>query len=364
MTDPHDVHNPPPPASEAQPPEPPRASIARLFAVPLLIVLMIVAASVTVVLLFGFIAESGERSVTKLVDQIESSAQRTLAGRGDKVFRVAMLPEDKELWQAAKDLADLLQSDDPADLPADERPEVAERLGRILRESANAQQGDMGQKMQSFLLQALGQLGQPQSVDLLIEYALDESQPVGVRREGLAALVLMKEVPEARGAWPRVVGLLQSREEVLRIVAAVAIGALAEPRDEAAVRALADAARGDDREVMWNATLALARLGSARAAPGMLDMLDRDYWENIRMDIPSAPGRETRLTPQLIDEYLIVTMDAALSIGGGSLRRSVETLTEDRSLRVRDHAMRTLTRWPTPPTHPSAALTQPAGTAP
>jgi HEAT repeat protein len=342
-----------------RPPEHTPASLGRLFAVPLLIVVMIVGCSVVVILLFGWISESREMSVEQLVDQIVTGASRFKAGEGEKVLRVAMLPEDKELWQAAKELAERLESDSPEDLPPEKKPMVAEKLGTILKEAQAAEQTEMGQKMQQFLLQALGRLGQPESVEILIGYALDESQPMGTRRDAITALVLMRSVPDARAAWPLIAPLIESREPVLRVMATLAVGALVDPDNEKAIDVLVDASRSTDREVMWNATLALGRLGRDQAVFGLLDMLDRDYWEKIRVEDQSGNPMDVGLSPQVIEYYLISAMDAAVRVGDPRLKEAVEKLDDDPSLKVRDHAIKTLERWGSADVEPTAERVPP-----
>lgn len=349
-------------SSGERPPEHTPASLGRLFAVPLLIVVMIVGCSVVVILLFGWISESREMSIEQLVERIVQGASRFKAGEGEKVLRVAMLPEDKEVWQAAKELAERLESDNPADLPPETKPMVAEKLGTILQEAQAAEQTEMGQKMQQFLLQALGRLGQPESVRILIGYALDESQPMGTRRDALAALVLMRGVPEAREAWPLLVPLMESPERVLRVVATVAVGALVDADNVNAIDVLARASITSDREVMWNATLALGRLGSERAVLGLLDMLDRGYWEKIRVEDESGTLSDVGLSPQVIEYHLMSAMDAAVRVGEPRLRESVEKLKEDKSLKVRNHAIQTIEKWGDAGAEPAAESATPQPT--
>ncbi len=344
-----------PPASEP-PPEHNAASLGRLFLVPLLIVLMIVGCSVMVILLFGWISESRDLSIDDLVNRVIEGSSRFKTGEGEKVLQVAMLPEDKELWQAAQELAERLKRDDPAELPPEKKQNIAEKLGTMLVESRRAEQAEMGRKMQQFLLQALGHLGQPESVSLLLAYALDDSQPTGTRRDAVGALVLMKDVPEAREAWPQIAPLLESPDQVLRVVATVAVGSLATPEEETAIDTLARASLTSDREVMWNATLALGRLGSDKAVLGLLDMLDRDYWEKVRTKDEAGALTNEGLSAHVIEYYLITAMDAAAPVGESRLREAVEKLREDKSLKVRNHAMTILKEWPDASTEPSSHI--------
>ncbi len=311
--------------------------LGRLFLVPLLIVIMLVGASAAVVLLFGWITRPAEVSIPALVSRIE-------AGSGEKVLGVMMLPRDREVWQAAMDLSRRLESIDEQELPPQMRPEIARRLGEVLAKSRAGSQQDMGREMQRFLLLALGRLRQPESVEVLVAYATDASQPVEVRQDAMSALVLMRDQDAAKNAVQALTPLLESPEPVIRIVATVAIGALATRDDAAVIEALSRASASNDREVVWNATLALARLGSERAVPGLMDMLDRGYWDKIRTKgIGGAEGQA--LSAQAKDAYLILAIEAAGALGAGALRPSVEALAKDASLPVQDQARKALEQW-------------------
>lgn len=346
--------------------------LARLFVVPLLIVVMIVGSSVLVVLLFGWISTSQQEPIERLVERIE-------AGSGDKVLGVALLPRDKEVWQAAMELARRLDPEHPQSVTAEQRADIAERLQAILEQSRGGSQHEQGREMQQFLLGALGDLAQAGSVRLLTTYAADAAQPVPVRRAAIAALVSMRREPAAREALPELASLLDSPDPVVRVTAVVAVGAIASPTHVEAIAALTRAYRSNDREMSWNAALALARLGSRVAQPLLQDMLTRAYWESQRLDVgnPSSQG-ERRLTPTQVENYLLVTVDAAEALHRGaatppapappppathpsaasrpiaaapdpstdlSLRAALETLRSDSSLAVRDRARRAIEAW-------------------
>jgi HEAT repeat protein len=335
----------PPPPDAAEPMTP--KLLARLFVVPLLIVVMIVGCSVAVVLLFGWISSSRQESIEKLVARIE-------AGAGDKIMSVAMLPKDREVWQAAMELAGRLQSEDPAQLGGESPASIAARLGAVLEKTRKIEQTQMGQEMQRFLLTALGGLGQPESVSLLIAFARDESQPVEVRQDAVAALILMKEEPAARQAWPELAGLLESPQPILRLYTTMAIGALAQRGDETAIQALRRAYYSEDREVQWNAALALAKLGDEQVSPLLADMLSRAYWERIPVEGVGGSDAARRLTPTQVEGYLIFAVDAARALASPELKPAVEELTRDPSPQVRDHAVKALKDWPSAASAPSA----------
>lgn len=353
MTDHTPPTDPPLPSgdSDETPPDMSASLLARLFAVPLLIVAMIVGCSVMVVLLFGWISTSQEESIEKLLARIE-------VGTGEKVMDVAMMPQDREVWQAAMELSRRLQSDDPRDLPPEKRPDVAHRLAKILDHTRTGDQTEMAQEMQQFLLTALGWLREPESVGVVEAFASDESQSLNVRRHAVGALVLMRTLPEARGAYPSLLPLLDSPEPVLRVAGVVAIGVLADRGDAVAIKALSEAYRSDDREVTWNATIALARLGAHLVTPMLTDMLDRSYWEQVELDLPDVPsgqGEPRRLTPTQVEGYLVLTIEAAQTLGDPSLQAPVKALMDDTSSRVRERASQASSAWPSSAPSPMSA---------
>jgi HEAT repeat protein len=132
----------------------------------------------------------------------------------------------------------------------------------------------------------------------------------------------------------------------MRISAVIAVGALAPQGDPQAIAELTRAYRNEDREVVWNASLALARLGSATSVPMLQDMLTRKYWDGITMDLPTLPGDAPRpLSAHIRNEYLKVTIDAAAELGDPRLKPAVEALANDPVLQVKDHAHKALERW-------------------
>ncbi len=324
---------------DAAPDEPPGRLLARLFAVPLLIVVMIVGCSVIVVLLFGWISTAQQESIDVLVTEIEG-------GSGEKVLGVGMLPRDREVWQAAMELARRLDAPDPQDLPDNKKPEIAGRLAAVLERSRAAEQAQMGQELQQFLLTALGKLGQPASTDVLISFAMAEGQPVNVRVHALGGLVRMRHVEAARRRVIELAPLLDAPSADLRLAAVGAIGSLATPGDAQAIDLLADAYRRDDRDVAWNAALFLAKLGSPIAVPQLRDMLSRAYWEQIQTDVPNDPTRKLPLVPERIDHYLKLAIDAAAALGAPELQPAVRDLADDPSFSVRDHAAKAMKGWP------------------
>ncbi|MEP0842471.1 MAG: HEAT repeat domain-containing protein [Phycisphaerae bacterium] len=328
--------------------------MARLFVVPLLIVVMIVGCSLAVWLLFGFISGEREEGLDRLLARIE-------AGSGEKVLDVALMPKDREVWQAAMELARRLEGREGQRLSVDQRVALGARILAILEKKSHDRAGETGAEMLRFLLSAAARLGEPATVPVAVAYATDDQQPLALRRDALAALMVMKDLPAARRAWPQVAGLLEAADPVLRLYATLAVGALAEEGDEPALKALRRAFHSDDREVQWNAALALARLKDSAAVPLLTDMLSRAYWEAVvvKPEPGEKPTAARGLTAVQVDEYLVVTMDAARALGLPVLRERVAELSQDRSARVKDHAGKTLRGWPAATTRPGAGASVP-----
>ena len=86
------------------PPEKPGRSgtdeflLGRLFVMPLIIVCVVVFCVVVVILSFGAITNAKERPLTELLAKLEAPSPEGPAGP-------MMLPREKELWQAAQELA-------------------------------------------------------------------------------------------------------------------------------------------------------------------------------------------------------------------------------------------------------------------
>jgi len=114
-----------------------------------------------------------------------------------------------------------------------------------------------------------------------------------------------------------------------------ALGAL--PGD-AQIVTLRTALQDSAADVQWNAAIALARHGRGDGVPVLHRMLDRGYVEQI-------VKREAREGDEQdpVAEVMISGLRAAATLKAGSLRASVESLSQqDRSLKVRQAALEAL----------------------
>jgi HEAT repeat protein len=102
--------------------------------------------------------------------------------------------------------------------------------------------------------------------------------------------------------------------------------------DEAAAAALAGALSDPAADVRWNAGVALARRGDARAAPVLLQMMDRAHLATI-----------PDLTPDQQEEAIQQAAAVARNVDDPELRRALQGLRDaDPSPKVKEAARRAL----------------------
>ncbi len=318
--------DPGPPDSSAAEPE---FLLGRLFIVPLIILGVILSCAMIVVLSFGAIASDREKPLTQVLSLLE-------AGTGEKTAGLILAPQDKEMWQAAQELALRLERIE-SEIAPEELPEIQARLVRLLERdlSVAGPSERIGRQRTYFVMRAAARAGASDVVPLLIE-ALDNPD-AGIRREALGSLALMRDCEAARAQVVRVARSLGDSEPVVRMVACAALSNLADPADAEVIDALADAHLADeDQDVRWNAALTLARLGSPKALPTIADMLQRSYWQNQRVQFQPSEGRmvDRPLAPERVNEYLITAIEAAENLDDTAVWGRIEDLTEDRVLRV------------------------------
>ena len=322
-----------PDSSDAEP----EFLLGRLFVVPLIILAVILSCAMIVVLSFGAIASDREKPLTQVLALLE-------AGTGDKTAGLILAPQDKEMWQAAQELALRLERLE-SEVSPEELPEIQARLVKLLERdlSAAGPSERIGRQRTYFVMRAAARAGASDVVPLLVE-ALDNPD-AGIRREALGALALMRDSEAARAQIMRVARSLGDSEPVVRMVACAALSNLADPDDAEVIDALADAHLADeDQDVRWNAALTLARFGSPKALPTIVDMLQRSYWQNRRVQFQSSQGRmvDRPLAPGRVNEYLITAIEAAENLDDAEVWGRIEDLTKDRVLRVVGRARRAI----------------------
>lgn len=302
------------------------ALLARLFIVPALIVSAMICLAVVVVL-FGGVSVGQRPPISDLVATIESAS-------GSHSFSVAFMPRDREVWQAAQELATRLQRRDQ-ELHPDEIEPLAKRIEQILAGlKATDDKDDSVPTKRRFLLLALARLGTDSAVDALVANLADASPET--RQTAVRGLMEMHAVSAARAGVDKLFRLIDDESSAVRLVACLAIGLLAEPHDAAAIAALRGALASSDRELRWNAATALARLGDSGGKAELLAMLDRGYWEQTRVTYADDAGRhiDRPFEPAEVSNYLVVAIDAAARLPDAELHRGIERLVQDRSAQV------------------------------
>ncbi len=310
--------------------------MTRLFAVPAIIVAVVITCAVTVTLLFGWIVESQERPIGKLIETLAS-------GSGEKVGGVMLLPREKEMWQAALELSRRLEK--PDEIPAEQRPEAASQLAGALAGAIDYPQpySEATRNRIALMAIALGRLGEPVAIDQFADM-LDHENPM-VRLAAVRGMAELGTMPQTRARLAILFPVLHDDgNKEVRILAATAIGQIAPVGDETAIREL----RGqlvDDDEVRWNVALALARLGDEGGKLDILEMLSREYWTGRQIqDDPEAPQTRT-ISEAEIARNLNSTLQSLDRVDDPEIRSAVLSLKDDRNPSVAREARRTIDRW-------------------
>ncbi len=323
--------------SETGADEPMTSSLmARLFAVPLVIVSVVVGCAVVVVLLFGSIATDQERSIDRLLTILETRSGEKMVGM--------LLPNEKELWQASRELA-LRLGKKEVEVSADELPMVVDRLSAMLAvgDASGETANEWVLKKRHFVMQAVAMTDSPKAVGALVP--LLQSDDGMTRGQALASLASLRDLPETRGALGAMLPLLKDGDSAVQMQACAAISVVAETGDVEAIDALVQAYFDDDREVQWNATLALARLGSLKGKSLLLDMLTRSYWEkDVKVRKETSPGSfvEYPLPPLAVSRYLVAAVEAAGHVDDAQVWSQIESLSKDESPEVQEAVRRVL----------------------
>lgn len=311
--------------------------MTQLFGVPALIVLIVVSSAVVVTLAFGWIGLGQRQDINGLIDKLAMGSGQRIAGM--------LLPRDKELWQAALEIANRLRNID-SEIPVEERPAVAERLATVLKrtvdESAKSEQNGARERSM-FMARALGRIREPVALDYFLEMLASEH--VFARTAGVAGVAEMSGVDGvAERAAALIPSLQDHRSAELRMIAAAALGRIASPDDEKVVAALRRQLTDDD-EVRWNVALALVRLGHEEPARGdVLDMLNPAYWQGRKIKYDVGSDRTRDITPREIQRNMLAALAALGRVRDADIRAAIEKLSQGADPTVANSARATLAR--------------------
>ena len=218
-----------------------------------------------------------------------------------------------ERWQAAYQLSKSLKRGE-----AKRYPNLEQDVASIYVQSKNDDP-----RIRRYLAMVLGNLGDRRATPLLID-GLQHDTDVENRLYALMALGELRDP----AAVPAIENAARDQERDLRKTAYYALGAIGDPR---AVPALV--AGLDDRvaDVRWNAAIALSRFNDRRAIPALREMLDRSRLANAK------DMREDQK-----EDAMIVAMTAYTRVAGAEARPDLERLTHDPSLRIQAAAKEAL----------------------
>jgi HEAT repeat protein len=296
---------PAPAAGEAAPVEdaPARQTTPFLVLQFFIFPMSIVAVCVAVFVVFGLVA-TGPKDPRAILAEVRS---------GGGIFNI-------KRWQAAYALANALESE--GDLRrARSDPRFVPEVIALFRETEGGAGDD--QLVRRYLAVALGRLGDPRALPELRRTVQQGAAAADAQAVIYAAWALGAIGDPA--ALPDLLALARSDDAGFRKAAVHALGGFARPEARAAaVAALADEAV----DVRWNAAVALARHRDERAAPVLLQMLDRQQ-------LAAMP----ELTPGQRDDAVMEAVRAAAALADPRLRAALEEARErDPSLKVREAA--------------------------
>lgn len=290
--------------------------MAQLVVIPAVITL----AAVGIVVLFAQLGGQQDN----IEDQLNRLRQSGGAGR---MAYGLQDPRYKDRSFAAASLAEHIREvKDPA-----ERQRISKELIDILDHNVAPEE----EMMQIYLLIALGRLGQDDGLEAIIQrFNARESKTREGAIYGVAAWADdQSRLEQARRAVPGLTKLLADEVAVVRMQAAATLGTIAQPGDEAVTDALWEAAAGatgEDREVYWNAAVALARLGDPRGSQIVATLLlDRQALSQLT-DTEQRGGRTgAMLSGRSQDQIILNTLKAAVTMTDPIVWDKIKALAED-----------------------------------
>ena len=205
-------------------------------------------------------------------------------------------------------------------------------MGAAVAGALRSEREDVGDRPGATTLEK----GEPVGVEPIADF-LDAKDAL-TRREAARSLAIMKDLPIAQAQAGRVAGLMDDEDQVVRLVAAVGLASLADRDDSAIMQALEDHYLVDDRELRWNVTLTLAKLG--RAKPLLYDLLERHYWEQadfVRYQTQDGAEVNRPLSKNEVRSYLVAAIEAAAGVDDQQVRGVRLVIRHDRTdRRTRD----------------------------
>ena len=178
-------------------------------------------------------------------------------------------------------------------------------------------------RVRRYLALALGHVGDPQAVPVLLE-ALSDGDP----ETRIYAIWALGSLGDDRAVEP-LLELVQHDDPGLRKMAVYSLGTLGAEES----RATLQAALGDyEMDVAWNAAIALAKLGDDSGRDRIFQMLDRKFLSSV-----------ADMTEEQRSEAMMNAMKGAVLLGDPSFQPSLTEISEqDPNLKVRQAAFEAL----------------------
>ena len=260
----------------------------------------------------------GEPAVEPLIKVLKDKNAKV---RGDAAYALGRIGDKR----AVDALIEVLRNEDDDALVRLSAAEALIRIGEPAVEPLIEALKDEDEDARSFAADALGEIGDRRAVDALVKILKDGSAEV---RES-AACALGKIGDEK--ALPHL-ELIWEKEESKEVKVWVAYALFRIAKKEGTFEFLLDVLKDRDREVRWQAVLALGGTGDKRAVEPLMgvlkdigeDMLVRGSAANALVEIGEPAVRP--LIKALRDEDVEVRWNAAAALGKIGDRRAVKPL--------------------------------------
>ncbi len=303
--------------------------VAQLVVIPAVIVII----CITMAVLFGRLAGAKDSIDTHLLKLQQSSGAGKLAmGLQD--------PRYKDRGLAAYNIATMIRR--LTDVK--EKQRVSSALAKILQEHV----ADDEQLLQSYLLIALGQLGQEGGMKAIL-IGLQSAHPK-VRQSAIAGILSWPDQETARLGLDGLLERLEDQNPAVRTAAAAALGRIAQQGDQrviARVRTAMEASAGlVMREARWNAAVTLAKLGDAGGGRFVATvLLDREALSQMPAG-ESGRASEDKMPIVLQDRVILSTLASLAEVDSPLLWDQVRNLADnDPSRPVRNAARKLMMTW-------------------
>jgi len=302
------------PETPIEPPKPTPFGVqmAQLVIIPAVIVV----GCIVLALLFGKLAGAKDNIDTHLLKLRQSSgAGKLMLGLQD--------PRYKDRGLAAYNIATMI--------PKVTDPQEKQRISNALVEILNQYVSDNELLLQSYLLMALGQLGQEGGFDSILKGT--HSKYAQVRQGAIGGILSWPDRETAREALDRLLVLLDDESPIVSAAAGAALGWLAKPEDQRVIvglqAALEKTAALTYRETRWNTAVALTRLGDPIAGRFVTNVLLNREALSLMPAGESGPRMDQTMPPAMVDRMILSTL--------ASLRVSNNPMVWDKIQQIADN---------------------------